>query len=421
MSQRTLTKRLELVKPGKLLVGIDLAREKNVAVMMNDKARQIERLRFDHTRAGYDYLYQRIERSRVEQESEGVVIGMEPTNYYWKLIAADLEKQHPEYAYRLVNPYTVRKHREGDQLDRSKDDRRDAFFIAELLRTGKFTETQLLHGDYAQLRHYGVLDNRLCGDISQVYNWLSNEVAQVFPELPQVFKNPAGETAQALLQRHAAAVSIRQHTLTEFIGRVRADFSGKRLALSKLREVYALAGRSVGLSEDWEACQMAIRMHLETLLQLRQQQAQVAEALVDTFLSLPEAPCLLSIPHIGTRSAALLLAEIGDPCRFSCAAQLIKLAGTQPVPNLSGRKTRSRTPMSHKGRARLRTTLYWIVIRLVNSEPYFQAEYQRLQTRPTHPLTKMEALGVLMNKLLRIVWALLHNLSLYESQQPRLT
>jgi len=44
-----------------------------------------------------------------------------------------------------VNAYTVKKHREGDQLDRSKDDRRDAGQIAELSRNGKTCPGYLTH------------------------------------------------------------------------------------------------------------------------------------------------------------------------------------------------------------------------------------------------------------------------------------
>ena len=47
-----------------------------------------------------------------------------------------MEQHQPDYGYRLVNPYTVKKNREGDHLDQSKDDNRDAFTIADLLRTG---------------------------------------------------------------------------------------------------------------------------------------------------------------------------------------------------------------------------------------------------------------------------------------------
>ena len=71
--------------------------------------------------------------------------------------------------------------------------------------------------------------------------------------------------------------------------------------------------------------------------------------------------------------------------------------------------------MSHKGRPRLRTALFFAVMRLVRVDEAFAREYQHLQSREKNPLTKMQALGVLMNKLLRIVWALMKKRTFYVS------
>ena len=119
---------------------------------------------------------------------------------------------------------------------------------------------------------------------------------------------------------------------------------------------------------------------------------------------------------LGIITAATILSEIGDPSHYINARQLVKLAGTQPVPNTSGRKSRSKTPMSHKGRPRLRTALFFAVMRLVQIDQAFARDYLHLQTREENPLTKMQALGVLMNKLLRILWALMRQRSSYDPE-----
>ena len=69
--------------------------------------------------------------------------------------------------------------------------------------------------------------------------------------------------------------------------------------------------------------------------------------------------------------------------------------------------------MSHQGRPRLRTLLYLTCLRMVQYDTYFAQLYSNLQRRPNNPLTKMQALGVLMNKLLHIWWALIHNQTFY--------
>ena len=409
----TLPKKLASVKPGTLYAGVDLALDGNVVVVLDEGAQQLARFRFPNERGGYDFFYGRLERLRERHQAPEVLVGLEPTNYFWKLLAADMESH--QYRYRLVNPYTVKKHREGDQLDRSKDDPRDAFTIGDLLRTGKYTQTQLLHGDYAELRQLATLYDRLQHDRRRQMTLVRSGAGQLFPELAREFKDLTGATASALLHRHAAARVVRQLSLTAFLAEVRADFHGQRLLVSKLRRIHTGAAQSVGLTDGVQGLQLSLRQQLDTLDLLQGQLKEAETALIEVFLTLPEAPYLLSLHGLGLITAAMILAEIGDPRHYRHGRQLIKLAGTQPVQDASGRKSRSQTPMSHKGRPRLRTALFFAVLRLVQVDDAFAQDYQRLQQRDKNPLTKMEALGVLMNKLLRILWALMLHRTFYHA------
>ena len=292
-------------------------------------------------------------------------------------------------------------------MDRSKDDPRDAFTIADLSRTGKFTQTQLQHGDYAELRQYISLYYRLKRHIGREKQHIWHAVGQLFPELPRVFKNITGQTAKAMLVTLAAAVEIRKISEEDFIIAVRKRFDGNRFYVSRLRSAYRLAMRSVGVKYGVQALQLALKFHISSLNQLQSQEKQILSEIETCFLSLPEAKFLLSVKGIATLSGATILAEIGDPKRFSNARQLVKLAGIQPTPNRSGRKQRSPTPMSRQGRPRLRSALYFTCLRLIRVDPRFSQLYLQLQHREKNPLTKMQALGVLMNKLLHILWALM--------------
>jgi transposase len=415
MSHRTLANKLAYVKPGTLFVGVDLGLDRNAAVVLPERAGPLARFGFPNEREGYDYFYRRLDTLQERQQAPAVWVGMEPTNYFWKLLAADMEQHRPNYGYRLVNSFTVKKHREGDQLDRSKDDNRDAFTIGDLLRTGKFTTTQLLRGGYAELRECVTLYDRLGRDVRRQKTLVHNIAGQVYPELGQIFQDCSGQTALAVLRSHAAAVDIRCMPLEVFLVDVRGHMPGQRLMVSKLHQVHALARTSVGLEEGTQALQLSIRQHIETLELLQRQRNQACEALTETFLALPEAPYLLSVHGLGLLTAAVILSEIGDPSRYRQSQQLVKLAGLQPVPNTSGRKSRSRTPISHQGRPRLRTALFFAVLRLIQVDDAFAGDYLRLQQREKNPLLKMQALVVLMNKLLRILWTLMRQHTFYIS------
>jgi hypothetical protein len=50
---------------------------------------------------------------------------------------------------------------------------------------------------------------------------------------------------------------------------------------------------------------------------------------------------------------------------------------------------------------------------MVQYDTNFAQLYSYLQRRPDNPLTNMQALGVLTNKLSHIWWALIHNQTFY--------
>jgi len=411
MTKSNIARQFVQVQPGTLHVGVDLALEKNVAIVINEKAQRLDHFSFLQDRGGYDYFLQRMEGLRQKEQAAGFIVAMEPSNYFWKLLAKELEEKR--IPYRLVNAYTVKKHREGNQLDRSKDDQRDAGQIAELSRNGHYTETRLQKGAYEELRQYATLHDQLIQAIVREKNVLWGLVGQVFPELSQVFKELTGETCSAFLGSFAAAASLRQLHVDDFIAQVRTAFSGKKLCVSKLRQVHQLAASSIGVTEGLQAIQLAIQVHLAELQVIREQLNRVTTAMTACLAPMPESLYLLSMKSLNTVSAAIFLAEVGDPIRYHSAAQWVKLAGIQPAPNTSGKKQRSKTPMSHQGRPRLRTMLYYTCLRLVHQDEFFSQLYAHLQRRQNNPLTKMQALGVLMNKLLHILWALIHNQTLY--------
>jgi transposase len=404
-----------------LYAGVDLALEKNAVVILNQAGQVVDRFQFTQDREGYAYFEQRGERVRQREQAQEIEVAMEPSNYLWKLLADTChgrkcrgELEEKQRVYRLVNAYTVKKHREGNQLDRSKDDWRDAREIAELARQGQCTQTRLQQGVYEELRQYATLYWQVTRAMRREKTIVCGLVGQVFPEFFGVFQKATSEAAQAILQSGVAAVEIRQRSLEEFVAGVRAVYPGRRLPVTKLRRLYARAATSIGVRQGVPAIQFALRLHLRILHNLEHQCQQLRAALQGCLSQVPEAAYLLSMPAVTSVTVALFFAEVGDPQRYRTAAQWVKLAGIQPVPNRSGRKQRSRTPMSHQGRPHLRTLLYYAALQLTRRDPHFIQLYTHLQRRSTNPLTGMQALGVLMNKILHVWWALIQQHTLYQ-------
>jgi transposase len=113
---------------------------------------------------------------------------------------------------------------------------------------------------------------------------------------------------------------------------------------------------------------------------------------------------LESIPGIGTRSARLLLAELGDITRFASSEALVAFAGLNPGRFESGTSVRRHSAMSRKGSPHLRHWLYMPAMVGVRFNPYLKAFYQRLTAKGK---AKRLALTACMAKLLRIIYGVL--------------
>lgn len=411
------TKSLAALPSGMLFAGIDLSRDSLVVVVLDGAGNRQDRFQVPNHPTGYESLRERLQRTIAKRRAPGVWVGMEPTNYYWKQLGYALERA--PIPFRLVNALTVKRHREGDQLDRSKDDWRDAFTIADLLRTGKFTETHLPHGVYAELQMGYVAYQRLRRDRGRQRTLLVNTVRQLFPAFEQVFKDLSGATASAVICAGVHPQDIHQLCAAQFLAQVREHLAGHRLNVQQALRVYDLAGQVGGATEATQALQLLAQHQVEMLRLLDQQAAQLLRTLVGLFHTLPEAPYLLSIQGLSAPSATGLVAHTGDLAQYPHGSALIKLAGTQPTPNTSGRKTYSPTPFSHQGRSGLRTVLYFVTLRLITQNDALAHHYQRLTTRPAHPLPKMQALGACMNKLLWYAWHVVKRRERYDPQRWR--
>ncbi len=411
MSKYT-TKYLTELQAGTLFAGIDLGLDSLVIVVLNAARQRLDRFRTANNAEGYAYLRQRLQHAVEKAQAPGLLIGMEPTNYYWKQVGYDLEQHH--LPFRLVNALTVKRHREGDQLDRSKDDWRDAFTIADLLRDGKFTETHLPHGIYAELQTGYIAYARLRQDRGRQATLLVNTVRQLFPEVEQVFKDLTGVTAAAILATGLPPQTVACQSEADFIAQVRAAFTGERLALRQVRQVYMCAAGSQGFPEATLTLSHMVQHQIATLRLLDHQATQLRKVLLTLFYTLPEVPYLLSIQGLTDSAALGLVAHTGDLRQYRSGAALIKLAGTQPTPNTSGRKTYSRTPFSHQGRSGLRTVLYFATLQMLTHNEAIHHHYQRLTTRTPHPLPKMQAVGACMNKVLWYVWHVVTHHEFYD-------
>lgn len=122
---------------------------------------------------------------------------------------------------------------------------------------------------------------------------------------------------------------------------------------------------------------------------------------------------LVSIDGIADRTAALLLAELGDPLRFEDARAVVAFAGLNPMLQQSGRHE-GRVRISRLGSARLRAGLYMPAIVAMTHNPAIKALSDRLRARGK---SGKQIICAAMRKLLHIAYGVLKSGECFDAQR----
>ena len=118
---------------------------------------------------------------------------------------------------------------------------------------------------------------------------------------------------------------------------------------------------------------------------------------------------LISIPGIGNKTAAHVLAELTDIHAFTNARQLAAYCGLTPRHRQSGTSIHKRPRLSKVGNSRLRKALFMPAMCAKRYNPVLREFYKRLLEKGK---SKMSAIGAVMRKLLHIIFGVLKH------QQP---
>lgn len=413
--KNSIAMKLKQVPAGYLLVGADPHKKQHAAVIMSQDTMIRRRFKFSNSRDGYAEVIQQVNEEVLRTGSLGAMFAIEAGSHYWRNLAYYLEQR--SVPFRMVSPFTLKRRREGEDLNRCKNDYRDAAMAAELLRTGKFMNSRLFYGVYAEIRASYTTYRRLSKERTSCINLLKGLLDGVFPEFTGIFKEICGKTAMAVLLQCIPPGVITRMKLSSFIEVVRTGFSGRSLQVRKLRALHAQASNSIGIREGAEAVSAEIMFLTERLKLNSEQVEKVIKKLVTLVNTVPESRYLLSMPGLGYLTIAGVLAGLGPLTDFNNGRQLVKMAGTNPTQRESAGKSSGHTPMSKQGRSMLRWCLWPAAVCLLRYNSDFRAWAKIKQERPAnaHPLHRREIIGAAINKLLHLFFALVKNKSFYQS------
>lgn len=127
-------------------------------------------------------------KCKEKHEKDKVVPGMEPTGHYWFNLGKFL--QDNEMKPVLVNPHHVKKSKELDDNNPTKNDRKDPKVIAGLVKEGRDMIPYLPDGIYADLRTASNMRFQIQSELTRVQNRISRWFNIYFPEYKTVYGKP---------------------------------------------------------------------------------------------------------------------------------------------------------------------------------------------------------------------------------------
>jgi len=418
--ENTAARKRKQVPEGYLVIGIDPHKKRHAAVAITQDFTTRDKFKFDNTREGLETMLRRTRTEMVESGCRGVMFAIETGGHYWRNVAYFLDEQG--IPFRFINQFTLKRRREGKDLNRRKNDYRDSEVAAQLLYTGEFTESKVPQGVYAELRTAHNAYRRLVKERTRIINLVKGLLDALFPEFTHVFKDPCGLTALSVLSTCAIPGVIAGMTEQEFVAAIETKHEG-RLMRKKLRALHYSAKASIGIAAGARSVSSEIAFLVEKLELIRRHIRIIGGTLISLVDETEEGKYLLSIRGLNYIAVGGLLAELGCFKAYRSAKQMIKMAGSNPTESESAGKRGSHTPMSKQGRPVLRYCAWTAVIPMLRFNPDFRAWAKQRRERPAHanPLNGREVVGAALNRLLRLVFAMVKNQTYYQVSKPELT
>lgn len=391
-----------------IYIGIDVGKSHHEAGAIDEIGSHLGKsLRFTNTNDGFANLYDFINSKITEYES--VVIGLEATGHYWLSLYSYLHDNSLDVV--VINPLQSDSLR-NFHIRQTKTDAVDSFLIAEVLRFGCYTPSQLADEDIIALRQLARFRMSLVDTCSMFKQQVIAILDQVFPEYETLFSNIFGVSSSEFLLKYGTPEQCEDAStkkLSNFLSKV----SRGRFGIDKALQIKTTAKNSCGIKIANDSFALQIKLLIQqiqfTESQVEQLDLQIAEQLEKI------SPVILTIPGIGPSTAAIIVAEIGDISRFENPNKLVAFAGIDPTVKQSGSYAGTHNRLSKRGSPYLRRAIWMAAVVAARHAPILCAFYEKKRNEGKAHGT---AIGAVARKLTYTIYAILKENRPYEVLQP---
>ena len=259
---------------------------------------------------------------------------MEPTGHYWFNLGKFLQDNGMTPVH--VNPHHVKKSKELDDNNPSKNDRKDPKVIAGLVKDGRYFQPYIPTGIYAEIKALSGQQVRAQNEITRLKNQISRWFIIYFPNYKDVYGNLGAVSGLIVLRRAQLPEDIVKLG-ADGVNRIWRDAKLRGVGLKRAKTLVTAAEHNIGNREAQEAARIEFRNLLADYETYTAREAELMAIIEEKITEVPYVDKLLEIRGIGLKTVVGFVAEVGDIKRFGDPKQLQKLAGYAIVKSESGK------------------------------------------------------------------------------------
>lgn len=378
-------------------IGIDWSEQKHQVCFMNAAGAVIQQLSVDHSVDGF--LKLEAARQMMGVSPKEVVVGLETAHNL--LIDMLIERSYP--AIYILPPSQVKSNAGRYAQSGAKDDPRDAWVIADMLRTDRGRlhawqpDSLLTRQIQAQVRTVLFLTRM----IQRQSNHLRAILVRYYPAMLDIFSRLDSPTSLAFLEAYPMPQEAARLTYEQFTHFLGAHHHTQR---SKWATMYAQLNHDYPQAHPDTVAVMApqAKQCAILLLPFIQAKKQALAELQKLYRQHPDVAIYEHLPGVGDFLAPALLAKLGDDrLRFPNRQVLQAVAGTCPITRRSGK-----SKLIQFRRAcdlQFRYIVHQWAVQAIKQSPWVQTYYRDLLKRH---IGKNDSTRRVANRLLAILYKL---------------
>ena len=304
-------------------VGVDVSKDKHDCFILSSEGEVLaDVFTIPNNLDGFRFLLRRIRDCTHAQDK--IKVGLEATGHYsYNLLGFFLDNGLPTY---VLNPLRTNLYRKSLSLRKTKTDRVDARTIASMLLSDAglkpYTNTAYHNEELKSLTRYRFDKVK---ERAKLKSSIARLVCILFPELEKLVPSLHIASVYALLEEFPGAKQIAAAHLTRLKALLETASKG-RYKRDMALEIRDAARNSIG---SWMPAKSLELQH--TIRLIRELDVEIAEIeeQIQSIMDELHSP-ITTIPGVGFRMAAMILAEVGDFTRFDSPDKLLAYAGMSP-------------------------------------------------------------------------------------------